>query len=118
MINTITYQIRIFTSIVLLLSLAQVKGQSVTYIYQSATSTKDFVKIIEKEGAVVLIELKKEENKKWNATKIVKADITQEYLELIQLPEGDTLQMVRHLYFDKVVLKNNRGQQTTYWLKK
>lgn len=91
-------------------------AQHETRIYHSATIEDDQLRIVFKDNAVATIDVFSLESQKWMHTKVIDSDITQEYMKLVILPSADTLELYRDIYFEKIVVENNRNQKMTYWL--
>jgi hypothetical protein len=93
-----------------------VNAQHETKTYYSATADNDRLKIVFHDNSIATIDVYSAATQKWLHTKVISSDITQEYLKLVTLPESDTLELYRDVYFEKIVLENSRNQKVTYWL--
>ena len=99
-----------------LLSSFAANAQADLRFYSSAKGGEDVVKLMIKKNAPIKVDIFSSADQEWIHTKVISSDITQEYMLLYTIPHGDTLELYRDIYFEKVVLKNNRNQKMTYWL--
>lgn len=93
-----------------------VKAQTSFRTYESAEIGGQLIKLSQTEGVIRDVQLKTSSSAKWKHTKMIQTDITQEYIKLLTLPESDTLELFLDVYFEKLVVKNGRDHQNTFWL--
>lgn len=84
--------------------------------YESADAGGQIIKLSQTDGVIRDVQFKDLTSAKWKHTKMIQTDITQEYIKLLTLPESDTLELFLDIYFEKLVVKNGRDHQSTFWL--
>jgi len=102
---------------ILLLALNS-KAQTKTWVYDSANNSGSSIKITEGEYGVSDVFLSLRENSKWNKTKILSIDTSQEYIKVKSDESGASYQLYIDWNNDKLTMVETGNTETIFWLRK